>query len=1012
MYGHRSLCASERVCIGACGHLSVCASEPMGSPAGIRALDGSFCSPAHARQNEPSLSRNRARPRKIQVRENVAFSRLRAPVSFLAPRGSELLMAHFAPLLMPVKMSHHSAGTELARERYSPAGIRALDGSFCSPAHARQNEPSLSRNRARPRKIQVRENVAFPRLRAPVSFLAPRGSELLMAHFAPLLMPVKMSHHSAGTELARERYSPAGIRALDGSFCSPAHARQNEPSLSRNRARPRKIQVRENVAFSRLRAPVTFLAPRGSELLMAHFAPLLMPVKMSHHSAGTELARERYSPAGIRALDGSFCSPAHARQNEPSLSRNRARPRKIQVRENVAFSRLRAPVTFLATLGSELLMAHFAPLLMPVKMSHHSAGTELAREKAIGSTDSKPVVDSDSNQSNQSVGSTNQSDQFPTKHHRLRFPQESQSSQGRLETILIILLAILLFLSVFGSVVLWNVCWRLKKSELISTLQMQFLYHIKQEKDKATAVEAQHRYRMAAKAAQAATGGHQGQQHSFVNGMIVPTVPERYSTGMSRSGVYGEDLEDATCNMNEDDSDSFCGPFGSNGRRPPDLGDGCYGGGGIPTKRKLYFSAEFFEPHLMAEPPPMAEQFLHDLRKMIAITKQRLTIRSRHIPRLSVIFEEESEEEAKTPVTYKTRDGLMPRRFFYYDHKEEELADVELDDLEGQKVSMLAPAKYLGVPPDPVSRPKSPIPTHSICDTDGSPRSAKSSKSVEDSGRESMSNDGASNSDSAHSDSSTTSPPATPPTAAKEVNNTKSIRQLINGFESPSPPQKSSTQPISNLAIPSPVINPRSRPHQTHKPPSSYVPAGVAQPSPSASGKFSPQDSPNLRQNNFNQRSPVMPPGNSSRIPISKSPRLSPKSPLSVAHSLTLSSMDREQGSEMPSVSRHSATIVPPPPPSQPPPPPPIQSYDSGEGGLLAGFKGYNATSKLPLHKKANGGNTYAVFPSDSMKKSLPRRSKKVIAGKPPAKTALPQQPNRTAPQFAFKSTSFMETNM
>lgn len=169
------------------------------------------------------------------------------------------------------------------------------------------------------------------------------------------------------------------------------------------------------------------------------------------------------------------------------------------------------------------------------------------------------------------------------------------------------------------------------------------------------------------------------------------------------------------------------------------------------------------------------------------------------------------------------------------------------------------------------------------------------------------------------------------------MNNTKSIRQLINGFESPSTPQKSSTQPISQLAIPSPINNPRSRPHQTHKPPSSYFQAGVAHPSPTHSGKFLSQDSPNLKQNNFNQRSPVMPQGNSSRIPVSKSPRLSPKSPLSVAHSLTLSSMDREQGSEESSASRNSRTMVPPPPPSQPPPPPPIQSYDSGDGGLLAG---------------------------------------------------------------------------
>lgn len=64
---------------------------------------------------------------------------------------------------------------------------------------------------------------------------------------------------------------------------------------------------------------------------------------------------------------------------------------------------------------------------------------------------------------------------------------------GRFETIIIILLAILLFLSIFGSIVLWNICWRIKKSELISNLQMQFLYHIRQEKEKA--IESQHRFR-------------------------------------------------------------------------------------------------------------------------------------------------------------------------------------------------------------------------------------------------------------------------------------------------------------------------------------------------------------------------------------------------------------------------------------------------------------------------------------------------------------------------------------
>lgn len=63
---------------------------------------------------------------------------------------------------------------------------------------------------------------------------------------------------------------------------------------------------------------------------------------------------------------------------------------------------------------------------------------------------------------------------------------------GKFETILIILLIILLFLSIFGSIVLWNICWRIKKTELISNLQMQFLYHIRQEKEKA--IQSQHRF--------------------------------------------------------------------------------------------------------------------------------------------------------------------------------------------------------------------------------------------------------------------------------------------------------------------------------------------------------------------------------------------------------------------------------------------------------------------------------------------------------------------------------------
>lgn len=66
----------------------------------------------------------------------------------------------------------------------------------------------------------------------------------------------------------------------------------------------------------------------------------------------------------------------------------------------------------------------------------------------------------------------------------LKSRQSADNHQGRLETIVIILLAILLFLSIFGSIILWHVCWGLKKSELISSIQMHILYQMKQDKEK------------------------------------------------------------------------------------------------------------------------------------------------------------------------------------------------------------------------------------------------------------------------------------------------------------------------------------------------------------------------------------------------------------------------------------------------------------------------------------------------------------------------------------------------
>jgi len=51
----------------------------------------------------------------------------------------------------------------------------------------------------------------------------------------------------------------------------------------------------------------------------------------------------------------------------------------------------------------------------------------------------------------------------------------------------------------------------------------------------------------------------------------------------------------------------------------------------------------------MTNPPPMAEQFLYDLRRMIAIAKQRILLR-RYVSRLGII-PEETEEDLKVVTT-------------------------------------------------------------------------------------------------------------------------------------------------------------------------------------------------------------------------------------------------------------------------------------------------------------------------------------------------------------------------
>ncbi|XP_023948501.1 uncharacterized protein LOC112053338 [Bicyclus anynana] len=59
------------------------------------------------------------------------------------------------------------------------------------------------------------------------------------------------------------------------------------------------------------------------------------------------------------------------------------------------------------------------------------------------------------------------------------------------------------------------------------------------------------------------------------------------------------------------------------------------------TRRKLYFNPAYFEPHLMADPPAAAIEFLSKIREVIAIAKQKMAIKRFH-PILNHIPEEET----------------------------------------------------------------------------------------------------------------------------------------------------------------------------------------------------------------------------------------------------------------------------------------------------------------------------------------------------------------------------------
>ncbi|KAG5675704.1 hypothetical protein PVAND_005586 [Polypedilum vanderplanki] len=67
-----------------------------------------------------------------------------------------------------------------------------------------------------------------------------------------------------------------------------------------------------------------------------------------------------------------------------------------------------------------------------------------------------------------------------------------------------------------------------------------------------------------------------------------------------------------------------------------------------PPRRKLYFNPAYFEPELLASPPPAAVEFLTKIREVISMAKNKMAAKKFH-PTLNYISEEDSQKAESEP---------------------------------------------------------------------------------------------------------------------------------------------------------------------------------------------------------------------------------------------------------------------------------------------------------------------------------------------------------------------------
>ncbi|EDW02403.1 GH21972 [Drosophila grimshawi] len=78
------------------------------------------------------------------------------------------------------------------------------------------------------------------------------------------------------------------------------------------------------------------------------------------------------------------------------------------------------------------------------------------------------------------------------------------------------------------------------------------------------------------------------------------------------------------------------------------------------VRKKLYFNPAYFEPHLLAEPPQAAIEFLQKIREVIAIAKYKMAAK-RYQPSLNIIHEEASLESNSSRFNVPLQQNLQAK---------------------------------------------------------------------------------------------------------------------------------------------------------------------------------------------------------------------------------------------------------------------------------------------------------------------------------------------------------------